>query len=259
MWPTRELYTAGLLAYALGMAGGLAGYALKRPRSWIPGLLCLVSLTGALLEFGASAGALITQGSAGTDLGWVLSSGVPYLSYSVRLDPLSAYFNMALSLLAASVSVYSFGYIKHGAAQRSPSLFCFFLNLLLLSLTLVFTASNILFFLIVWELMAVAAYFLVVFDHESAESRAGGLLYLLMSRAGTGMLLVGFLLVASAAGSLDFSALHGIGQRLPPLLGAVAFLLLFLGFGVKAGIIPLHIWLPAAHPAAPSNISALMS
>jgi hydrogenase-4 component B len=252
MWPTRELYTAGLLAYALGMAGGLAGHSSKTTRAWMPTLLCFLSLTGALLEFGASVAALFDR----AELAWSLSSGLPYLSYSVRLDPLAGYFTLALSLLAASVSVYSFGYV---ASRKRASLFCFFLNLLLLSLTLVFTASNILFFLIVWELTAVSAYFLVVFDHESAEARKGGLLYLLMSRGGSGMLLVGFLLLGSAAGTLEFGALHDIGQRLPPLLGAVTFLLLFLGFGVKAGIIPVHIWLPAAHPVAPSNVSALMS
>src|SRR5713101_4118808 len=251
----RELYTAGLFVYALGIAGGLGGHSVKRAPAWIPGLLCSLSLTGALLEFGASFGALF----ANTQLGWSVASGVPYLSYAVRLDPLSAYFNLALSLLAASVSVYSLGYIAHSPARNNPGLFCFFLNLLLLSLTLVFTASNILFFLIVWELMAVSAYFLVVFDHESAEARKGGLLYLLMSRGGSGMLLVGFLLLASAGGSMEFPALHGLGERLPPFLGAIAFLLLFLGFGVKAGIIPLHLWLPAAHPVAPSNVSALMS
>src|SRR5713226_1827042 len=220
----RSLYTAGLLAYALGIAGGLTGHSTKRGRSWIAGLLCFLTLAGALLEFGASLGALF----ANTELSWSLSSGVPYLSYAVRLDPLSAYFNLALSLLAASVSVYSLGYIAHSPARNNPGLFCFFLNLLLLSLTLVFSASNILFFLIVWELMAVSAYFLVVFDHESAEARKGGFLYLLMSRGGSGMLLVGFLLMGSAAGSLEFAALHDVGQRLPPLLGAVTFLLLFL-------------------------------
>src|SRR2546427_11976763 len=99
--------------------------------------------------------------------------------------------------------------------------------------------------------MTVAAYFLVVTDHESEESRKGGLLYFLMSRGGAGMLFVGFLLLASGAGSMEFTALHGIGERLSPSLGALAFLLLFTGFGVKAGIVPLHIWLPAAHPAAP--------
>ena len=192
------MFTAGLLAYALAMAGGLAGHASKRTAAWIPRLLCLLSLAGALLEFGASAGVLF----GGAESHWVLSSGVPYLSYSIRLDPLASFFGLALSLLAASVSIYSLGYIAHSAARRSPGLFCFFLNLLLLSLTLVFTASNVLFFLIVWELMAVAAYFLIVFDHESGEARKGGLLYFLMSRGGTGMLLAGFLLLATAAGSL---------------------------------------------------------
>ncbi len=251
----RDFYAAGLLVYALGAAGGLAGHFFKRTGSWLTSLLCLLSLAGAVLETGASLGALF----ANSELAWSLSSGVPYLSYAVRLDPLSAYFNLALSLLAASVSIYSLGYIGHGPARKSPGLFCFFLNLLLLSLTLVFTASNILFFLIAWELMTVAGYFLVVFNHESAESRRGGLLYILMSRGGTGMLFVGFLLLATVAGSMEFSALHGAGERLTPFVGALAFVLLFLGFGVKAGIIPLHIWLPVAHPVAPSNISALMS
>src|SRR5260370_24290592 len=88
--------------------------------------------------------------------------------------------------------------------------------------------------------MVWAAYFLVVFDHESTEARKGGLLYLLMSRGGSGMMLVGFLLLASSAGSLEFPALHGVGQNLPPVLGGVAFLLLLLGFGVKAVIIPVQ-------------------
>ena len=141
MWPTRELYTAGLLLYSLGIAGGLAGYAVKRTRSWLPSLLCVVSLAAALLEFGASVSALF----APTELSWTLASAIPYLSYTVRLDPLSAYFNLALSLLAASVSVYSIGYVAHSSIRKSPGVFCALLNLFLLSLTLVFTASNVLF------------------------------------------------------------------------------------------------------------------
>ena len=253
--PTRELYLAGLVAYGLGIAAGLAGYATKRTSNRLTGLLCSLSLLGSIFQFAASAGAL----AANAGSSWSLDSAVPYLSYSVRLDPLSAYFDLALSLLAACVSIYSFGYVTRAFVRKNPGLFCAFLNLLLLSLTLVFTASNLLFFLIAWELTSVAAYFLVVFDHESAEARKGGLLYFFMSRGGSGMLLVGFLILASAAGSMEFPAFHGIGDQLTPVSAAAAFLLLFLGFGVKAGIIPLHIWLPAAHPVAPSNISALMS
>ena len=126
-------------------------------------------------------------------------------------------------------------------------------------MTLVFTASNVIFFLIAWELMVVSSYFLVVFDHEAAEARHGGLLYLLMSRAGTGMLYIGFHDPRDGAGSLEFAALHGADRDVSPALGGFAFVLLFLGFGIKAGMVPLHIWLPEAHPVAPSNVSALMS
>jgi hydrogenase-4 component B len=235
-----------LLTYAAGVAAGLAGHFSQRK---LTNVLCSLALAGSLVEFAASLGALFSTGG----LSWTLPSGVPYLAYSVRLDPLSAFFNLALSLLGAAVAVYSFGYGK------KSSLFCAWLNLLLLSLTLVFTAANVVFFLIAWELMVVSSYFLVVFDHEAAEARQGGLLYLLMSRAGTGMLYIGFLILATAAGSLEFAALHGAGRNLSPVQGGFAFVLLFVGFGVKSGMIPVHIWVPAAHPVAPSNVSALMS
>jgi hydrogenase-4 component B len=234
---------------------GLAAYFRKSTAAWIAPLLCYISVIAAALEFCASAGALLT----GAEFNWSIPSGIPFIHYGVRLDPLSAYFNLTLSLLAGCVAVYSVGYLRHGVAQRRPGLFCGFLNLMLLSLTLVFTASNVIFFLVAWELVVVTSYFLVVTDHESEEARKGGTLYMLMSRGGTGLLYIGFLLLASAAGSMEFQALHGIGQTLSPVLGATAFLMLFFGFGVKAGIIPLHIWLPAAHPVAPSNVSALMS
>jgi len=255
MWPICELYSAGLLVYAVAALAGLTAHLRKTTAAWIAPLLCYAAIAAAALEFSASCGALF----AGAAFDWSLPSGIQSIHYGVCLDPLSAYFNMALSLLAVCVGVYSVGYLRHGAASRRPGLFCCFFNLHLLSLTLVFTASNIVFFLIAWELVVVTAYFLVVTDHESTEVRRGGILYILMSRGGTGLMFLGFLLLASAAGSMEFQAMHGSGEKLSPVLGASAFLLLFFGFGVKAGIIPLHIWLPAAHPVAPSNVSALMS
>src|ERR1019366_1916870 len=140
----------------------------------------------------------------------------------------------------------------------------FFYNLLLLSLTAVFTASNAFFFLMAWEAMALSAYCLVSFDHRDETARNAGILYFVMSHAGTGCLLAGFLLLSAQAGSLEFSVFASAGSGLtgPGLTGtrqAAIFLLFFAGFGIKAGIIPLHIWLPEAHPVAPSNVSALMS
>jgi hydrogenase-4 component B len=255
MGPIRELFAAGLLVYAVAALAGLLAHLRKINAAWVATVLCSASMAAAALELGASAGTLI----AGAEFNWSLPSGMAFMHYGVRLDPLSAYFNLSLSLLAFCVAIYSVGYQKHGVPQRVPGLFCGLLNLMLMSLTLVFTASNVIFFLIAWEMVVVTSYFLVIADHESTEVRRGGLLYILMSRGGTGLLFIGFLLLSSFAGSMEFQAMHGIGAKLSPTLGAAAFLLLFFGFGVKAGIIPLHIWLPAAHPVAPSNVSALMS
>lgn len=255
MWPICELYSAGLLVYTLAALAGLAAHFRKTRAAWLATALCCASVTAAALELAASAGTLI----AGVEFNWSLPSPIPFIHYGVRLDPLSAYFNLALSILAMCIAIYSIGYLRHGAAGLRPGLFCFFLNFQFLSLALVFTASNVLFFLIAWELVVVTSYFLVITDHEVEETRRGGMLYMLMSRGGTGMMVIGFLLLASVAGSMEFQAMHGSGNKLDPVVGAAAFLLLFFGFGVKAGIIPLHIWLPAAHPVAPSNVSALMS
>jgi hydrogenase-4 component B len=252
---SREFYAAGLLAFAFGAVGGLAAHLLGKNTRWFSWVFCCAALGGALFEGCAAYGGLIR----GAEFSWALPAGVPYISYSVRLDPLSSFFLLTLSVLAAAVAVYSLGYLRHGPAGKNPALSASLLNLLLAGLTLVFTASDAVFFLIAWEVTVAAAYFLVVTNHQSAEARNGGLLYIVMSRAGTGMLFIGFLLLARAAGSTSFQDMHGAGERLQPAAGALAFLLLFLGFGVKAGIIPLHIWLPAAHPVAPSNISALMS
>ena len=255
MWPTRELFTAGLIVFAFGAAGGVACHWWARAASWTSRLFCGTALIAALLIGGAGLGGLLR----GPELSWSLPSGVPYLNCAVRLDPLSSFFLLALAILAASVAVYSIGYLRSGVEGKSPAIFCSLLNLVLAGLALVFTAADVVFFLVAWEVMVAATYFLVVTNHEAEESRKGGLLYILMSRAGTGMLFIGFLLLASAAGTTDFRAMHASGDKLPAAAGGLAFLLLFLGFGVKAGIIPLHIWLPAAHPVAPSNISALMS
>jgi hydrogenase-4 component B len=252
---TQALYGAGLLVFLCGAVAGGAAHVWARAARRVSGALCGAAVAGALLEAAASIEGLLHA----SDLAWTLPCGIPYLSYTVRLDPLSSFFLLTFSLLATAVAVYSTSYLKHGPAAKNPVLSGALLNALLAGLTLVFTASDIVFFLIAWEMMVVVTYFLVVTNHESGEARRGGLLYILMSRAGTGMLFAGFLLLASAAGSTDFRSMHGIGEKLPAATGGLAFLLLFLGFGVKTGMIPLHIWLPAAHPVAPSNISALMS
>jgi hydrogenase-4 component B len=178
----------------------------------------------------ASAAASLIQGA---EARWSWPSGVPLFEYTIRIDPLSAFFNLALAILVAAVSVYSLGYVRGMEGRRNIGVLGCLYNVLLASLTLVFTASNVMFFLIAWEVMAVSAYLLVSFEHEDEETRRAGVLFLIMSRAGTGLLLIGFLILGVAAGSLDFAAFHLLGSKLPAASGAVVFLLFFLGFGVR--------------------------
>jgi hydrogenase-4 component B len=132
----------------------------------------------------------------------------------------------------------------------------------------VFTAGNAFFFLIAWEIMALTAYCLVSFEHEQNETRRAGVLYFVMSHIGTGCIMLGFLLLFQAFGqtsgdygpaAYSFENFHALGEKMAAGPRNAAFLLFLIGFGVKAGIVPLHTWLPAAHPVAPSNISAFMS
>jgi hydrogenase-4 component B len=248
----RAFFTSGLLAY---LAGAVLSLASTRRSSLARVAGCALALLGALFETVASLVAIV-GGSA--DI-WTLPFGVPLFSWSVRLDPLSAYFNLTLAILAGAVSVYSFGYLRHMEERRNLGALGFFYNILLLSLTLVFTAANAFFFLVAWEVMALSAFCLVTFEHENDEARHAGVLFLIMSHAGTALLLIAFLVLSTVSGSLDFTTFHLLASKLAPLQQGTIFLLFFAGFGVKAGIIPLHIWLPYAHPVAPSNISAIMS
>ena len=175
------------------------------------------------------------------------------------MTPLGAFFCLALGILGTAVSIYSFGYLRDMEGRRNLGALGFFYNILFLSLTLVFTASNAFFFLVAWEVMALAAWALISFEHEKAATRRSGMVFFIMSHAGTGLLLLAFLILSQASGSLDFASFHQLASRLSASQQATVFLLFFLGFGVKAGVIPLHVWLPQAHPVAPSNISALMS
>jgi len=190
---------------------------------------------------------------------WTVPSGIPLYAYSFHYDALAAFFNLTLSILAAAVSIYSFSYLKEFEGRRNIGFFGFLFHLLLVSLTIVFTAANAFLFLVGWEVMALVSYGLVTFYHENQETRRAGLLYIVMAHVDAGCLLLGFALLIQASGSAEFASFHLAASQISGGKQAIAFLLFFLGFGIKAGIIPFHIWLPAAHPVAPSNISALLS
>ncbi|MCI0539435.1 MAG: hydrogenase 4 subunit B, partial [Verrucomicrobiales bacterium] len=189
----------------------------------------------------------------------LLPALIPYVQFTIRIDPLGAFFGLIVSLLGLALSIYSLGYARGFYGRKNVGVLGAFFNLLLLATTLVFFADNAFFFLIAWEIMALTAYCLVSFEHEKDETRKAGVLYFVMSHIGTGCIMLGFLLLFQVSGSYGFSTFSGLGDKLASGPRNAAFLLFFAGFGVKAGIVPLHIWLPAAHPVAPSNVSALMS
>jgi hydrogenase-4 component B len=228
---TRYPKNASLAGFSLACTGGLAG--------------CLAAVSG------------LRQGHTPAFTIWPVA--MPLVRFSVEFNSLAAFFTLLISLLGLAISIYSFGYAEHYRGVKNAGILAGFFNLLLLSTTLIFSADNAVFLLIAWELMALLAYVLVVFEHEHAETRRAGLLYLVMSHIGVGCLILGFLLLFQVSGSFRFEDLHDIGTKLSLSRRTAAFLLFFVGFGIKAGVIPLHIWLPAAHPVAPSNISAFMS
>jgi formate hydrogenlyase subunit 3/multisubunit Na+/H+ antiporter MnhD subunit len=154
-----------------------------------------------------------------------------------------------LSLLTA---IYGDEYLAAWRGKKSLSASWFFFNLLVASMVMVVLARNAVLFLVAWELMALTSFFLVTFEDEKESVREAGWTYLVASHLGTAFLLAMFVLLGREAGSLDFN-------RFAPSATGVLFLLAVIGFGTKAGFMPLHVWLPEAHPAAPSHVSALMS
>jgi hydrogenase-4 component B len=210
---------------------------------------------------GLLAGLLMLGGGAGSPAPQLelLPALIPSLRFTVRLDALSALFLLVVSLLGAAISIYSLGYAKGFFGRKNAGLLGAFYNALLLATTLTFVADNIWMFLFAWELMALTAYCLVSFEHEKPETRQAGVLFFIMSHIDAGCLILGFLLLFQASGDYSFASLHGVGAAMSPGKRDAAFVLFLLGFGIKCGVVPLHIWLPVAHPVAPSNVSALMS
>ena len=242
-------------ALAIRLAAIGASYASSgRPR-----LACRLALGGSMLASLMTAAVAARVIVSGHTIGGVLVRHAPsglVLGYGVT--PLSAWFLTVLAVVAVPAAVYSSGYFAHAVSPARMANVGAMMNVLLGSLETVFAADNVITFLFAWELMSLATAALVATEHDLRANRRAAYLYLAMSHVGTGCLVAGFMVLSAAAGSLSFPALLS-GTLLSGERRDVVCLLFFVGFGVKAGVIPLHVWLPEAHPAAPSSISALMS
>jgi hydrogenase-4 component B len=186
----------------------------------------------------------------------VLPLGLPDLPFHLRLDSLSAFFLLLLGVTAAGISLFSAGYFRDSEGS-APGLLCLQYHTFLAAMALVLIADDAYVFMLAWETMALASYFLVTTDHRIAEVRRAGFLYLLIAHIGAIAILLCFGVLQGGSGDYSFGSMRSV--ILPGAWGSIAFLLALFGFGAKAGLLPLHIWLPEAHPAAPSPVSALMS
>src|SRR5690625_906495 len=188
-----------------------------------------------------------------------LWSVTPTLTFGFSLDVLSAFFLFIISIVSLVVSIYSPQYVQKYRGLKNLSLLGIGFNLFLLSMVGVVLADNAFTFLVMWETMSLVSFFLVIFEHEQFEVRQSGILYVIMTHLGTGFIIVAFLLLFLQSGSLDFATIHLYQDQLSVSTKHLVFVFALIGFGTKAGLVPIHIWLPRAHPVAPTHISTLMS
>ncbi len=186
----------------------------------------------------------------------ILPLGLPDLPFHLRLDPLSAFFLLLLGAAGAGISIFSAGYFRVGEGS-APALHGLQYHVFLASMAVVILADDAYLFMVAWETMALSSYFLVTSQHRIPEIRRAGFLYLLMAHVGALCILLTFGVLQGGSWQFTFAAMRG--ASLTPFWATTAFTLALLGFGAKAGLVPLHVWLPEAHPAAPSPVSAMMS
>lgn len=241
------------LAFVLCGAGALAGFIV--PERHNPTLLAWVGSLAAAVVLWVSGDVL----RSGTVLQGELWTIHPLGTLSVALDRLSALFLFVAAAITLASSIFSGSYLRRYLGHYSLRTFNAWYLLLFASIVLILIAADALLFLIAWEAMSISSYLLVNFEHQREESSRAGYLMLAMGEAGFMAVAVVFLFLAVKAGSLEFSALKAAGADLTPTVQWLAFLLTFFGFGVKAGLVPVNTWLPRAHPAAPANVSAILS
>jgi len=181
----------------------------------------------------------------------------PFYGFSLSfvIDRLAAFFLLIIAAVSACVSLYATEYGEHLGGESRRNLFAGCINLFILAMVLVVSSANTLSFFFFWELMAASSFILVMYEYDRPETRKAGIFYFIMTQLSTLFVLFGILALSAQTGSFAFSA---AGSVATPLL-VVAFLSLFVGFSIKGGIIPFHKWLPYAHPASPTPVSALMS
>jgi len=245
--------SAAIALYCVAAFIAIAGLSLALAR--LPHAFRLVYGATLAVSVAAFAGALEHLLSAGGEASTLsLPLGLPELGAHFRLDALAAFFLAVVNLGGAAASLYGLGYGRH---EPSPLRVLPFVPLFLAAMNLVVLADDAFSFLLSWEFMSLASWAIVIAHHDVPANVRAGYLYLLMASFGTLCLLLCFGLLAGANGTYAFAAIRAADPE--PLIAGLALALALAGTGSKAGLVPLHVWLPLAHPAAPSHVSALLS
>ncbi len=245
--------SASLCLALLGAWGVIGVAGLARPGSVFVVGRVLFPL-GALVGVALAAVAVLSIAQPADTL--VLPIGLPDLPFHIRRDALSDVFLFLLGAASAGISVFGAGYFR-SSAGTAPGLLCLQYHVFLASMGFVLLADDAYAFMVAWETMALSSYFLVTTQHRLPEIRRAGFLYLLIAHLGAIGILLSFGVMQGGSWQFTFDAMRA--AQLAPPWATVAFLLALFGFGAKAGLVPLHVWLPEAHPAAPSPVSALLS
>jgi formate hydrogenlyase subunit 3/multisubunit Na+/H+ antiporter MnhD subunit len=247
--PDPVQWAWGFVLYWLAL--GFAALLLQRSQRLLCQLVFPLGALGALGIAGAGIAGLSLPVSS-----MILPIGLPDLPFHLRLDALSGFFLLLLGSAGFGISVYAAGYFRNMAAGPL-ALLALWYHLFLAGMVTVMLADDAYAFMVAWEVMALSSYFLVTTDHNIPEIRRAGFLYLLIAHVGAVALLLTFGVLQSGHGDYTFDTMRM--AELTPFWASVAYLLALFGFGAKAGLVPMHVWLPEAHPAAPSPVSALMS
>ncbi len=244
-------------ALALFAAGTFFSLLLLRTKAYLARSLSayVPSFAGSLLLI-ASAAVIVIEG---VSVSFTLPSTFSFIPYAVRADLLGALFLFIIGTVGAVSSIYGLSYSRHYDHEYNTAYLGALFNVFLASMALVVVADGALFFLVSWELMSLVSYLLIVFEHKKDENIRSGLFYFIMMQIGAAAIAGALFLLSRHFQTTSFDAWRLAKEGVPPLLANVVFILALVGFGTKAGMMPLHTWLPRAHPAAPAHVSSLMS
>ncbi|MBA3007217.1 MAG: hydrogenase [Proteobacteria bacterium] len=239
------------VSLAVILAGGVAALLFARQFTLMKLATIATTSAGCILGLVYSLTNLLSNtGTIGQSWNWL-----HIFTLAFKVDSIALFFLVPIFTIPPLALFYSFHYMGDKAKATRTAVNYFFFAILVASMALVVTAANIVTFALAWEIMSLSSFFLVVFDYQVKENRQAGYLYFIFAQGGAMLLFAAFALLYHYTGSFAFSSFSTIPEGAKLLV----FILAFLGFGSKAGIFPLHIWLPKAHPAAPSHISAIMS